>query len=438
MQMNVVLDRNQALNRARHFDLIYPVFWFEAGIDSLPENLAGKLRMAQDLPSLAKNIVMVLCGLLTIVFFIVLIARVILSWRSSDHSSFRSLDSTQVTRSTTPDCDGSHFNRADRDAYAPEIGEVEGLLNDGTYRSFERPHSGVTNDIPVLITDYHTLLPPYKIAKEESQASDQFSDVGNSFGRDFLDSAGEQISETKPSTVDHNHHEIYEASNEYPPCYEVASLPGVFLSSPESSSSSVSVSADVHHSDSYVDVRRLGNSSPFLTSEYEITPTNYQSPIELPIENTAPLGGQDVYHEIDHNLVIVCAAPKIVSETIKQREDLPPLKITPPGSAEELNLIETPSAYGAVEDCTNNEAPLATSSPHETADDIQPSHITREDPGQAPVEPGASSARPPSLNKIRDSCANHELLHKRDSRSRASSRSIGESPGTLALLESDL
>ncbi|KAK8394388.1 hypothetical protein O3P69_006524 [Scylla paramamosain] len=31
MQMNVMLDRNQPLERARHFDVVLPVFWFEVG-----------------------------------------------------------------------------------------------------------------------------------------------------------------------------------------------------------------------------------------------------------------------------------------------------------------------------------------------------------------------------------------------------------------------
>lgn len=74
MQMNVVIDGQQALQRARHFDVVFPVFWFEAGIDSLPGEMVGMLKMAQNLPSVVKTTSVTVCTTLTILLFLLLLA----------------------------------------------------------------------------------------------------------------------------------------------------------------------------------------------------------------------------------------------------------------------------------------------------------------------------------------------------------------------------
>ncbi|ROT78711.1 putative scavenger receptor class B member 1 isoform X2 [Penaeus vannamei] len=80
MQMNVMLDRSQALERARHFDVVLPIFWFEVGVDSLPGEVVGLLKLAQNLPPVVKTTSVTLCTALTLIFLMLLLAQTVAAW----------------------------------------------------------------------------------------------------------------------------------------------------------------------------------------------------------------------------------------------------------------------------------------------------------------------------------------------------------------------
>lgn len=160
MQMNVILDRSQALERARHFDVVLPIFWFEVGVDSLPGEVVGLLKLAQNLPPVVKTTSVTLCTALTLIFLILLLAQTVAAWCGWGSSGAR-------RRAHTPEDLPHHTHYRP----APPMWEYDELHKPprpgdsfGSSSSYKDafpaglPQPGL--DIPII--DDHTLLPPYR------------------------------------------------------------------------------------------------------------------------------------------------------------------------------------------------------------------------------------------------------------------------------------
>lgn len=155
MQMNVMLDRSQALERARHFDVVLPIFWFEVGVDSLPGEVVGLLKLAQNLPPVVKTTSVTLCTALTLIFLMLLLAQTVAAWCGwgSSGTSKRPhtpehLPAHHHYRTSTPPWDFEDMHKARNGS---PNGYKEPLPAD-------LPQPGI--DIPII--DDHTLLPPYR------------------------------------------------------------------------------------------------------------------------------------------------------------------------------------------------------------------------------------------------------------------------------------
>ncbi|XP_037793733.1 scavenger receptor class B member 1-like [Penaeus monodon] len=155
MQMNVMLDRSQALERARHFDVVLPIFWFEVGVDSLPGEVVGLLKLAQNLPPVVKTTSVTLCTALTLIFLMLLLAQTVAAWCGwgSSGASKRPhtpehLPAHHHYRTSTPPWDFE-------DMHKPRNGSPNGYKEP---LATGLPQPGI--DIPII--DDHTLLPPYR------------------------------------------------------------------------------------------------------------------------------------------------------------------------------------------------------------------------------------------------------------------------------------
>ncbi|XP_071522342.1 uncharacterized protein [Panulirus ornatus] len=162
MQMNVILDRSQALERARHFDVFLPIFWFEVGVDSLPGEVVGLLKLAQNLPPVVKTTSVTLCTALTFIFLILLLAQTVAAWcgwgtgtsaaRKRPHTPDDLPHHTHY-RSAPPMWEYNELHKPPRpgDSLASSTGFKDPFAS-------PLPHPGL--DIPII--DDHTLLPPYR------------------------------------------------------------------------------------------------------------------------------------------------------------------------------------------------------------------------------------------------------------------------------------
>nr|XP_045611051.1 scavenger receptor class B member 1-like isoform X2 [Procambarus clarkii] len=158
MQMNVMLDRSQALERARHFDVVLPIFWFEVGVDSLPGEVVGLLKLAQNLPPVVKTTSVTLCTALTLIFLILLLAQTVAAWCGWGSAGSRK-------RPHTPD-DLPHHTHFRPTSPLWEYDELhkpprrgDSVASSASYKgSLTLPQPGV--DMPII--DDHTLLPPYR------------------------------------------------------------------------------------------------------------------------------------------------------------------------------------------------------------------------------------------------------------------------------------
>ncbi|XP_068241580.1 lysosome membrane protein 2-like isoform X2 [Palaemon carinicauda] len=165
MQMNVMLDRNQALERARHYDLVLPIFWFEVGIDSLPGEVVGLLKLAQNLPPVVKTTSVTLCTALTIIFLILLLAQTVAAWcgvRATPEDE--ELDDEDEERRRTPE--PPFVDHHPHHPYlTPPPWDYEGLHK--PRRGGSTTSSSLASTLPppgldIPIIDDHTLLPPYR------------------------------------------------------------------------------------------------------------------------------------------------------------------------------------------------------------------------------------------------------------------------------------
>lgn len=160
MQMNVMLDRNQPLERARHFDVVLPVFWFEVGVDSLPGDVVGLLKLAQNLPPVVKTTSVTLCTALTLIFLLLLLAQTIATWCGWGTSK-------AMKRPLTPE-DLPHLSPCRPMSTQWQYDELHKPPRCGnSFHSTPSVKSSTTPqpltpglDIPII--DNHTLLPPYR------------------------------------------------------------------------------------------------------------------------------------------------------------------------------------------------------------------------------------------------------------------------------------
>lgn len=166
MQMNVMLDRNQPLERARHFDVVLPVFWFEVGVDSLPGDVVGLLKLAQNLPPVVKTTSVTLCTALTLIFLLLLLAQTIATWCGWGTSK-------AMKRPITPE-DLPHLSPCRPISTQWQYDELHKPPKCGnSFHSTPSVKSSATPqpltpglDIPII--DNHTLLPPYRPRGEGS------------------------------------------------------------------------------------------------------------------------------------------------------------------------------------------------------------------------------------------------------------------------------
>ncbi|KAF2353001.1 CD36 family [Trinorchestia longiramus] len=375
MQMNVVLDQNQALNRARHFDMIYPIFWFEAGIDSLPVNLVGQLQMAQDLPPLMKQIFVVICGVLSVVFFILLMAQTFTGWCSGGLSSFRgSRGSSNETILTVPPPETQTRESMNADVEFPDS---------GAYKSFASPQL-ISGDRPNKLIDNHTLLPPYK--KSNSLSADERGTTAVD-GHDFHESPGKRklVGTNSDSCVQSKFQEPDESKNDYPPDYHVVASSGPVdrSSSTRSTSSVVSAEVEFHRSGSYLDLETPRKVVPqsIQPNEFPVqsdVPTTY---VTLPNEALAKASRTvvqpqtstphpDLPHPLLMNLKPLPSVPRIIEkESLKKSSPAVSVPLASP-EYDEVPVEEDEVVYADVPSRTSH--PLATSSPYPTVDDIHP------------------------------------------------------------------
>lgn len=166
MQMNVMLDRNQPLERARHFDLVLPVFWFEVGVDSLPGDVVGLLKLAQNLPPVVKTTSVTLCTALTLIFLLLLLAQTVATWCGWGTSK-------ALKRPLTPE-DLPHLSPCRPMSTQWQYDELHKPPRCGN--SFHATPSEksalspqpLTPGLDIPIIDDHTLLPPYRPRREVS------------------------------------------------------------------------------------------------------------------------------------------------------------------------------------------------------------------------------------------------------------------------------
>lgn len=164
MQMNVMLDRNQALERARHYDLVLPIFWFEVGIDSLPGEVVGLLKLAQNLPPVVKTTSVTLCTALTIIFLILLLAQTVAAWCGWRATHDDEEDDEDEERRRTPE--PPYVDHHPHHPYmTPPPWDYEGLHK--PRRGGSTTSSSLASTLPppgldLPIIDDHTLLPPYR------------------------------------------------------------------------------------------------------------------------------------------------------------------------------------------------------------------------------------------------------------------------------------
>ncbi|XP_076046348.1 lysosome membrane protein 2-like isoform X1 [Oratosquilla oratoria] len=164
MQMNVVLDGNQALERARHFDVIFPVFWFEVGIESLPGEVVGLLKLAQNLPPVVKTTSVTVCLVLIVLFLVLLLAQTVMSWCSRNN-----------TKSKGKPSHGNEWDYSSIHRSRPGGLESGSSSAGSTLPPPPPPHLPLDeNGVPFI--DDHTLLPPYRRKQNFPDATDAAED----------------------------------------------------------------------------------------------------------------------------------------------------------------------------------------------------------------------------------------------------------------------
>ena len=244
--MNVMLDRNQPLERARHFDVVLPVFWFEVGVDSLPGDVVGLLKLAQNLPPVVKTTSVTLCTALTLIFLLLLLAQTIATWCGWGTSK-------ALKRPLTPE-DLPHLSpcrplttqwQYDELHKPPRCGNGNSFLATPSEKSALTPPP-LTPGIDMPIIDDHTLLPPYRARRQGSP--------------DVL-----------PQPEDGE--------------YSIDQVPPPYSPGPQQRSSST-VSVEIHTTASEDDLQNLRLESTAPRSPVEDTPPDHSSPTEsLPAVN---------------------------------------------------------------------------------------------------------------------------------------------------------
>lgn len=163
MQMNVILNRDAALERARHYEIVFPIFWFEVGIDELPGEVIGLLKLAQNLPPVVKTTSVTLCTTLALIFLLLLLAQSVISWCGWSSES-------KNKRPATPDhLANNHHARPTLD-YTPikshQYKGNESARNSSSESSYKDNSVSSTplppHDMEPTFIDDHTLLPPYR------------------------------------------------------------------------------------------------------------------------------------------------------------------------------------------------------------------------------------------------------------------------------------
>jgi len=284
--MNVVLDKNQALQRARHFDLIYPIFWFEAGIDQLPSGIVSQLQMAQTLPPMMKKIFLIVMCFFTVVFLVLLTAQTFFNMCKSGLSSIKSKSprsSMQDTRSTTPDLESVSGGSDHQGDTIPSNDDS----NQNSYTAFTSPRTLDSEGMGRLI-DNHTLLPAYR-------------------QRDPSGAKKNRVTGTSSDATDFGRQEPGADANEYPP-------------------------------------------------DYQTVATDVQS--RLPPSAAPPVASNDSFNVMEHKSI---SATHITHETPRRTANkIPDSIVAPLASIEDLTAQQK----------TSQQPPLATSSPQQSADDI--------------------------------------------------------------------
>ncbi|XP_045125835.1 scavenger receptor class B member 1-like [Portunus trituberculatus] len=300
MQMNVMLDRNQPLERARHFDVVLPVFWFEVGVDSLPGDVVGLLKLAQNLPPVVKTTSVTLCTALTLIFLLLLLAQTIATWCGWGTSK-------ALKRPLTPE-DLPHLSPCRPMSTQWQYDELHKPPRCGSsFHATPSEKSALTTpqpltpglDIPII--DDHTLLPPYRARRGGSP--------------DLL-----------PQPEDGE--------------YSIDQVPPPYSPGPQQRTSST-VSVEIHTTASDDDLQNIPGSSTAVTPVEDLPP-DHSSPTESlpavseenePDSPSAPLARLEETSDSDGNS----------ASGLPSSPDLPP-------ESESQRLPESP-------------APLATSSP---------------------------------------------------------------------------
>ncbi|CAL4124192.1 unnamed protein product [Meganyctiphanes norvegica] len=162
MQMNVILNRDAALERARHYEIVFPIFWFEVGIDALPGEVVGLLKLAQNLPPVVKTTSVTLCTTLALIFLLLLLAQSVMSWCGWGSEA-------KNKRPATPDhLANNHHARPTLD-YTPIKSRPykgnDSARNSSSESSYKDSVSSTPLPPPGMeapFIDDHTLLPPYR------------------------------------------------------------------------------------------------------------------------------------------------------------------------------------------------------------------------------------------------------------------------------------
>lgn len=72
VQINLAVSQVQDIKQVANFpDIIFPILWFEEGIDGLPEEITSLMKLATELPDIARTVLMIGFFALGILLFIV-------------------------------------------------------------------------------------------------------------------------------------------------------------------------------------------------------------------------------------------------------------------------------------------------------------------------------------------------------------------------------
>ncbi|KAK8752569.1 hypothetical protein OTU49_006283, partial [Cherax quadricarinatus] len=317
MQMNVMLDRSQALERARHFDVILPIFWFEVGIDSLPGEVVGLLKLAQNLPPVVKTTSVTLCTALTLIFLILLLAQTVAAWCGWGAVSSKK-------RPLTPD-DLPHHTHFRPTPPMWEYDELhkpprrgDSTVSSGSYKE-SLPSTLAQPGVDIPIIDDHTLLPPYRRCHN--------LDIPDA---PRPDSVGDESIDT----------------DQVPPPYS----PGPVHRTPSTVSVEIHITAsddelaDLPHDPPVRKDIPIEQCPPYYESTARLPPVEDEEPERVTPSTPPPLPGENV----------VAPLARVEDDTLDMQGN--------PGSSCLSSSPEYPPRY------TKSSAPLATSSPQGSVD----------------------------------------------------------------------